>query len=410
MIRKRFYLLDHKWLFLFGFIFYLVLPLLIGLGNVFKGYPGMDLYQEYFRQIPASKIGVYLLICFTWLLAFYSGHFLYKMLQPIKKEPRLFEKSYADFGTSYIAIFLLLLLFAFAWLARGSIFGGYATYDVPARGKLSTLLVIFNFFLLYQLVSKAKLSWFIVAGTAANCLLLLSMGGRMYVFQTLIIILVYKTSFAPLRWNLIKVTGLAVAGFLVGAVSGVWRMGGSFSLLKAGYSFFAEPVFTWISTSTFLTANNIPLVNIPLNFFSSFLNLIPNTLVNLKPYVVSAQGMGYSYLSPLGADSIWSTFIINFGAAGSVIFLFITGFLLNFLRDFSTRSRFGAVYYILVCSILPFQFFRDGFYIINKQLFFNFLLFPAVLLYILKLVKYFNINYQDSHNKEMPPILFSLKD
>ncbi len=410
MNEKKFYLLDHKWLFLFGFIFYLIFPVLIGTNDMFKGYPGMDLYQQYFSLIPSSKIIIYLLICFAWLVAFYAGHFLYKMLKPEKKELRLYNTGYADYGVHYIAAFLVLLLFIFSWLARSSIFGGYATYDIAARGKLSTLLIIFNFFILYQLVSRHKLSWYLIAGTAANCLLLLSMGGRMYVFQTLIVILVYKTSFAPRRWNLIKVSGLAIAGFFVGAVSGVWRMSTSFSLSKAGYSFFAEPVFTWISAGTFLTANKIPLINVPLNFITSFFNLIPNTFINLRQYVVSAQGMGYTYLSPLGADSVWSTYVINFGALGSVLFIFLTGFLLNFLRDLSTRSRFCAVYYIMVCGLLPFQFFRDGFYIINKQLFFNFLLFPAVLLYVIKLVKYLNTQYQGSHRRESSTRFRLVKD
>ncbi|MBI3883103.1 MAG: hypothetical protein HY305_02520 [Sphingobacteriales bacterium] len=100
--------------------------------------------------------------------------------------------------------------------------------------------------------------------------------------------------------------------------------------------------------------------------------------------------MGYFYLSPLGADSIWSTYVINFGAIGACIFMFITGFLLNFLRSLSESSRFWAAYYILICSTLPFQFFRDGFYIINKQLFFNFLLFPIFILFVLRLIRYAN--------------------
>jgi len=116
--------------------------------------------------------------------------------------------------------------------------------------------------------------------------------------------------------------------------------------------------------------------------------MVPNTLFSLKSFIVSAQGMGYSYKNPLGADSVWSTVVINFGSAGSFLFIFLTGFFLNFLRHLSENNRFWAVYYILVCSILPFQFFRDGFYIINKQLFFNFLILPAIVLVALKFIQY----------------------
>jgi hypothetical protein len=302
----------------------------------------------------------------------------------------LFAKDTTDYGMPAVGLFLFFVMFVFIFLARNSLFGGYASYDVAARGKMSTLLVIFNFFLLYQLISKTRLSFFIVAGTIITSLLLLSMGGRLYVFQTLVIVLIYNTSFAPKRWKLYKVIGFAIFGFFLASVSGILRLGGSYNIERGLYSFFAEPVFTWISTSTFLSSNQIPWINVPLNFLTSFLNLVPNTIVKTQPYIVSGQGMGYHYLSPLGADSVWTTYIVNFGIIGSFLFIFLTGFLLNFLRYASRRNRFAAVYYILVCGMIPFQLFRDGFYIINKQLFFNFLLFPAMILFLLKLALYFN--------------------
>jgi len=49
-------------------------------------------------------------------------------------------------------------------------------------------------------------------------------------------------------------------------------------------------------------------------------------------------------------------------------------------------------YYIGVVSILPFQFFRDNFAIINKQIFWNMLIVPfvilTVLLFLLKVSKF----------------------
>ncbi|MBC7850755.1 MAG: oligosaccharide repeat unit polymerase, partial [Chitinophagaceae bacterium] len=271
-------------------------------------------------------------------------------------------------------------------LARNSLFGGYGSYDIGARGKLSTLLIIFNFFLLYQLVSKQKLSMFLVAGTILGCLFLLSMGGRMYVFQTFVVLLVFKTSFSQARWKTGKLLIFIFSGLLIGAAFGLWRMGSSLGVEKAAYSFFAEPTFTWFSTISYLSSNEVPLLSFPSNFITSFLNLVPNTFFSFKPYIVSTASMVNDYQNPLGADSVWSTFVINFGSLGSCIFLCVTGFILNYLRHLSAQSRFMAVYYIMVCGMLPFQFFRDGFYILNKQLFFNFLLLPAILLGVTNLV------------------------
>jgi hypothetical protein len=390
---KRYYLIDHKFLFLFGYFFYFLTPYIVGITNAFEGFPGIELFQGFFDRIPDDQLFDYALITLSWLLAFYLGHLCYKLCKPYKRTLRLFPATPTSHGVSYVAVLLIFVLLMFAYLARNSLFGGYGTYDIGARGKLSTLLVIFNFFLLYQLLSQQKTSWLLIIGTCITAILLLSMAGRLYVFQTFIVFLIYKTSFANRRWKAQHIIGFAVMCFFVGGASGVWRMGASFGFDRALYSFMAEPAFTWFSTSTFLINNDIPAFNIPWNFFTSFLNLVPNTFFSLKPFIVSTQSMGYSYQNPLGADSVWTTYIINFGSYGSFIFVFITGFMLNFFRHLSESSRFWAVYYILVCGMLPFQFFRDGFFIVNKQLFFNFLLLPAFILFFVKTILYLQFKF-----------------
>src|SRR5260221_579908 len=122
---KKYYLIDHKILFLFGFMFYLLTPYIVGVSNIFKGFPGM---------------------------------------------------------------------------------------------------------VLYQMISKQKISYFLIIGTTLTAFLLLSMGGRMYVFQTLVIVLVYKTSFAPKRWKPYQILAVAIAGFFIGSVSGIWRMGAHYNI------------------------------------------------------------------------------------------------------------------------------------------------------------------------------------
>lgn len=385
---RRYYLIDHKILFLFGYIFYFFTPYIVGITHSFKGFPGMEMYHGFFKLIPKDKLQAYLLITLSWFPAFYLGHFCYKLCKPYKRCLQIFPASYTSYGVSYIAILLMGVLLLFTYIARNSLMGNYLVYDFSARGKMSTLLVVFNFFLLYQLLSKQKVSYILIAGTIITAVLLLSMGGRMYVIQTFIIYLIYKTSFAVKRWKLIQIILFAFAALIIGSWVGVYRMGSTLNVDKGLYSLMAEPVFTWFSTSTFLISNNIPVINFPANFLTSFFNLIPNTIFSLKSYVVSTQGMGYVYQNPLGADSVWSTVVINFGSAGSFFFIFITGFMLNFLRHLSENNRFWAVYYILVCGMLPFQFFRDGFYIINKQLFFNFLILPAIVLVVLRFVQY----------------------
>ncbi len=387
-IMQRYYLIDHRHLFFFGFVFYLFTPYLAGVVDAFSGLPGMELYQGFFRQVPKAQLSAYCWISISWLAAFYLGHAVFGWIHPKKQALFIFPSSYSSQAVNWLAPLLLLVLIIFTWISRNSLFGNYEVYDSGARGKMSSLLVVFNFFLLYQLLSRQRISILLVTGTVLTALLLLSMGGRMYVIQTFVIYLVFRSSFSMKRWKLRHIILFAIAALLTGSWVGIYRMGSSFNPVNASYSFFAEPVFTWFSTATFLIGNDIPLINFPWNFITSFFNLVPNSIVSLQPYVVSVQDMGYTYLNPLGADSIWTTVIINFGALGSFFFIFITGFMLHFLRSMSERRRFAAAYYILVCGILPFQFFRDGFYIINKQLFFNFLLLPAIILYCFKMLQY----------------------
>jgi O-antigen polysaccharide polymerase Wzy len=381
-------MIDHRHLFLFGYFFYFFTPLVAGHFNLFPGYPGMELYQQFFQLIPQDKVASYTVITLLWLPAFFAGHLLFAFFKPARQQVQLFNATPLSLSTNYAAVLLVLVLVLFAFISRNSLFGGYGSYDIGARGKMSTLLVIFNFFLVYQLITNQKISKILLTGTFITALLLLSMGGRMYVFQTVVIILVYKTSFAPKRWQWHHIGLFSVAAFFAGGIAGIWRMGASVNLQRALYSFFAEPVFTWFSTSTYLINNDPPLINMPLNFLTSFLNLIPNSIISFKPYVVSTASMVKGYESPLGADSLWSNLVINFGTAGSFVFLMFTGFFLNLLRYLSAKSRFAAVYYILVLGMIPFQLFRDGFYILNKQLLFNFFFFPALILLVLKVLIY----------------------
>ena len=398
---KRYYLFDHKILFFIGFIFYLLTPILLGKIDAFHEYPGVDLFQGFFNRIPTDKIRSYLIITFSWLPAFYLGHFCFTLLKPYKKSLVKFSSTFETRSAPYIAIVLCIFLVLFTYVSRASLFGG-GVYDVGPRGKLSTLIAIFNFFLIYQLISTTKVSKLLVIGTILNALILLVAGGRLTALQSLTVFLIYKTSFASQRWKTIHLLLIALIGLIVGGAIGIWRVKSSFSIERAGFSFLAEPLFSWFSSASFLVDNDIPMFNFPKNFLSSFFNLVPNTLFSLREYVVSPGDMGYKYQNPFGADSIWTTLVINFGAAGSGIFIFITGFMLNFLRHLSEDNRFWATYYMLVCALLPFEFFRTGFFILNKQLFFNFMLLPALILLTLKFIQYFQNEPANIHLKASP--------
>ena len=376
---KKYYLIDHKILFLLGYVFYLWIPYWLGAGNAFSDYPGVALFQKYFQRIAAVKIHSYTIITLSWLPAFFLGHFAFKIITPYKRSLQLYPATVITHSVSYIGMLLCGIMVLFVYMSRGAILGSFDNYDVGPRGKLTTLMMVFNFFLLYQLVSRQKASIYLTTGTILTSLILLLSGGRLTPLQTFLAYLIYKTSFAERRWTLSRIAVFAVIGFFTGALVGMWRVRAGFSLEHAGFSLLAEPLFSWFSTCSFLATNEIPVINFPSNFITSFINLIPNTIVNVHQFVVPTSGMGFTYVNPFGADSIWTSLVINFGSVGSFFFMFFTGFLLTMLRHLSENSRFWAVYYILVCAMLPFEFFRTGFFILNKELFFNFLFLPLII-------------------------------
>jgi hypothetical protein len=387
-ISGKYYLIDHKILFFCGYFFYLFTPYLLGSIHAFEQYPGVSLYLQFFDRIPQQRINAYLIITLSWLPAFYLGHLLFRFLLPRKHPLHLYEPDFVTRSIPYLSILLFAALIVFVYMSRSFIFGSFDRSDVARMGKLSTLMIVYDFFLAYQLVTRQRISILLLAGILLTAAMLVIAGGRLTVLQSFLIFLIFKTSFATRPWKFGRIIWFGCIAFLTGSFIGIWRVGAGFSVEKAWFSLMAEPLFTWFSTGSFLASNDIPLLGMPVNFFTSFFNLIPNTIIDSSSFVVSTRQMGFSYSNPFGADSIWTTLIINFGAIGSFVFVFITGFMLAFLRHLSESSRFAAAYYILVCAMLPFEFFRTGFYILNKQLFFNFLLIPFILITLLRLFEY----------------------
>jgi hypothetical protein len=382
----RYYRVDHRALFLFGYVYYLLAPMAVGYFQLMQGFPGMTLFHTSYASIPARQLSAYLLITISWLPAFLLGHFTFTLVYPYKHALSKFSSNSASRGIYWLAPILFIVMILFAYLNKGSLFAGYSAYDSASRGKMSTLLVVCNFFLCYQLLSDKRPSFIVMVTTLITAVLLLSMGGRMYVFQTFIILLIYKTSFAFRRWSGRHVLIFGIAATLIASLFGLWRMRAAIDINWMLYPLLAEPTFTWLSVSSFLAENQLPVLNLPSNFLTSFLQMVPKTFFDFQPYVVSVKSMGYTFQNPLGAESIWTTSVINFGTLGSLIFIYLAGFFFNLLRCLSTQSHFWAVYYILACAILPFQLFRDGFFIINKQLVFNFFLLPASCFLVLNML------------------------
>ena len=133
------------------------------------------------------------------------------------------------------------------------------------------------------------------------------------------------------------------------------------------------------------------------NFFSSFLNFVPTLLFPNKAEFI--QPITLNYDNPFGATSLLVSLIANFGILGSCFVLYLLGLFLTSLR-LNGRTLFTNTYFYCICGIIPFQLFRDSIPIVNKMLFYNFLLFPFLLFSIEKLLckKSIEVSYDENNS------------
>jgi hypothetical protein len=255
------------------------------------------------------------------------------------------------------------LLVAFTLAASELLFSGYSEgYDLYLMGPIATLQMLILFqYLMYRSSGgaiAAKLNMMLLVATS---IILLGMGGRLYVVTSLAAIYFYywnwgAKSAAARRKSLFTIFWVMIAL----AVIGMWRMGET-NYIQLGFYVFAEPLFTSISAFSFMQNWEGALFEAPKDFFHAFLNIVPSWLWHDKAeYFASLVTESYSVLSPFGALSIVVSTVGNFGFVGGLIFVLLVGFVMG-------RSRINAVspiakaLYCYLTGLLLFIFFRDPF-------------------------------------------------
>lgn len=381
--------LYHNYLFILGFIYYLVFPVFFIANGFWSDYPGMHYLYKYYDN---SLLVKYCIIIISYLLLFLAGS--YAPLKFVKQCRTRIQKS---IHVSERDLFLLSIpLLAFCnycvFKNRSMLFQGYAVdYDVTLMGTVATCNVFFLFFYMYirMSVMESFKKTFYKKYFLYSCLwfsiVLLGLGSRMYIMIPLITFVVHLIDNEIVSVKKVLYVGFVIALFFL--LIGVWRIGGDISNFESLlYIGFGEPLFTWISlVSMFSYTPELPLLAFPFNYLSSFVNFVPTIILPLKGEFVSDISLPFD--APLGATNLLVSVISNFGLLGGGIFLFILGFSFTYVR-YNFRGCFGLTYYYCLCGIIPFQLFRDAFPIVNKMMFVNFFILPVAIFFIQsKLVK-----------------------
>lgn len=371
----------HIKLFLFGFFYYLIVPVLVVYSKIWEDYPGMQNLYLYFKD---KYMPGYILYVFFVGVFFVLGSFL-----PLLNRRKVgYVKSYKAINSKvFFVVSLPLLLYCqyLIYANRGSLFQGYQVeVDAPFVGTIASANIFYLFLFLYNksgIYSKVinNILLFVLGELS---FVLIGLGSRMYVFVVFISVLLYL-----LDKKIITIKKLLLwsgMGMLLILMIGVWRIGGDISLEQLIYIGVAEPAFTWISAISMYDLNELPLFSIPYNFISSFLNFIPSVLLPNKGELIADISLKFD--APLGATSIILSLISNFGTLGSLFAIFLLGYLMSYIR-IHWKTIFGETYYFCICGVIPFQLFRDPFTVVNKAFFSNLLLVPLLFILLSRILK-----------------------
>lgn len=370
-ITRRMVRINHVVCFSFGYIYYWVLPIAF-----FRYFPNIkDAYYQQimtmYRTVESRKILFYLFsilfIYFSFILG--TSVFAHKYI----KKRKILEFNIKFRMEIICMILMLFLLLLVIYKNRSILFTGYMGYSGMERqytGMFSSILLMICLGGLLHIVYSTKEKfiigiksvWFILFIVIA--MTLISTGGRLYVASGIIaFICLYAVFYKPIKLSYL--IGIAGLGMGLMAIWGYLRVGGSgesgFSiLLNSMYYLVAEPIYTSYSLVKYMSTYSIALFRVPISLISAFVNLIPAIVFpNKADYIVTYKKLGYFVDAPLGALNSFTSYNIDFGLFGSVIFIFFLSYYLEKMRK--KDKNIWKVVYVMLSSSLVFTFFRDPF-------------------------------------------------
>lgn len=373
--RERRNIAYHNYLFVLGFIYYMVIPLIIVKNDLLADYPSMRLLDEYNLN---RFYNTYVLCSAVIFVSFlcgscWAGRTVKKKIN-ISREPILGKRLINKF----IVPIALLGLFV-AYLNRSALFKGYLEgADSALTGSIATIMLSSVFWLVYELILYKKPSKVMLYTVIIFAIILLGLGSRMYVMIPTVACMVYMIEFKVVKFKKLLILGVMIALFFTAV--GLIRFGDVITIDGLMYIGFAEPCFTWISAESMFHYTKTPdLFSFPYNFLTSIFNFIPSFLLPNKAEYIKEIALPYD--QPLGATNLIVSLVSNFGIIGSGVFMCLVGYGIEYVRK-RKRSIFGTTFYICLCGVLPFQFFRDNLSIVNKVVIMNLLIVPLILRYV----------------------------
>jgi len=348
--------LSHLHLFAIGWSYYLLVPALAGRLGLFESSDSFSLMRRFCQ--PTDPWWPLLLSYVALLpLAFAAGSLTAGSLPRLRALPTPLGRPTAALIPLY-AIGLIVTGYG----ARANFFAGYSPdMDLSVVGPVSTMQMCILFQYLAARAAGLRSARWLALLLLACAVLLLGMGGRLYVLSSIVAIYIQWWKFRA-KSARVRIRSLAavIVTPLLFATAGMLRLG-VFDPAELGFYVFAEPLFTSISAFTLMDSHGWSWLDGPRDFFSAFVNLVPAALWPGKAdHVVSLLETPLPFEAPFGAVSIVVSTIGNFGFLGGPFFIGFVGFVMERVRR-AAGTAAGQALYCYLCALLPFMFFRDPF-------------------------------------------------
>lgn len=373
LYHRRNILFDHELIFTFGYMYYWILPFIVGEAFFDLDDSVIKMWYSYYQNVTDEQKILFFITALILYLSFILGsniaitkHRTGSMLPNIHEE-------YDSVIPYYIMTLCIIPIFVYVFIQiRPYLFGGYLVDGfgrAEIRGQLATLSMI-SFSVIYIYIYRnydLKRSFIKNVMTRFSILyilssiFMLSTGGRLY-FMTSVVSMITLYSIYLKKLTKKRAAYIISGCFLFAGAIGVWRLSASDSeLLTAIISnVFAEPILTSISLLTFISSNEIPILTDPSSSLSLVVNILPSFLFRdfRADFTVDLSDI-YYYDSPLGALNSYVSWTGYFGLLGSVSIMFLGGFIMSVLKNKNGTSY--HIIYGMICGTIMFTLFRDPF-------------------------------------------------
>jgi len=377
--------LTHVAFFSAGYLYYWVLPILVGQIQIFNvgSENGFGDWVGLFQNVPQPQLVIYAMSILIYYLCFLLGDALgRKMARGSRKMGG--HPSLTFIWILYVFVFIVAA--SYTYHLRKLLGANYNDIgeELFSMGTLAALSLVLLALALLKTTADEKATFFAtisnrwILGYFLISFLQLSMGGRLYFVSSLLLLAGYRSVFFK-KYSGGQLLAFALGAAAFGGAAGLLRLKSGVNVGAVVLNLAGEPVFTSFSLVSFLGFNHIPWIEFPRFLAGDFLNLIPSAVLpNKMDLFPDPTKAGFSFVSPMGAMNSWVSFIINFGLAGTALVMVFIGFFLRWLL-MNAKSPIFKTQYLMCSAFLTFTFFRDPFSVSLVKNFFEFsIIMPLV--------------------------------